>query len=399
MSENAAVKYYFVDAQGSRNGPINEADFIAAISAGSISPETPVWRTGEAEWSPLKIVRKTWFPEEITAVPALERLNADTSLASLFNATWNFLFSGNNFWFLLCGGILWWLIEIAASSVVGNLSTIVTSFIAPLVFLVFLRKWDRGEAPGFSDIFPLKRFFFLPWLRTLVASIVAGITGLVPVFIAGTIGTLSIIAVNSAKPELGERLERLEQTCLYLAETLNQIENANELPQISVETEHEPDEILPEAESVEVTFSNNEALTDAIKDSPELSETIAEDLEKIAEILFASPIFLGSLAFSALLFTASVFLFTRFAFVSYFPLDAEIGIVNSLKYSWKLTAGRFWKIFTFGILLGILFLVGTVVTLGIGYIVLCPYVFAAFPVLYAKLIKARPELQIPTSRL
>lgn len=402
MSENSFAEYYFVDAQGSRNGPINEADFIDEIASGRILPDTPVWRTGETNWVPLKTVRNSWFPsfeKETADVPAFERLNAGTSLGSLFSDTRRFLFSGNHFWLLLGGGILWVLIDAATSTVIGNLTSLISSFISSLVFLIFIRKWDRGEIPEFSDIFPLKQFFFLPWLRTLGASILAGIAILIPGIIAGIIGTLSVIAVSTTNPELGTRFKNVEAACSGLFATLARIENTGDLPQVSVEMEHDSAEIFPEAETVEVTFPNNDALTDAIQNAPKISESISENLEEIAEILLESPVFWIFVVALIPLVASSIFFSVRFAFVCYFPLDAEIGVIDSLKYSWKLTAGMFWKIFIFGFLLGMIFLIGCAITLGLGYIVLGPYLLVAFPVLYVKLIKSRPELNIPSSRL
>lgn len=402
MSEKTSAEYYFVDAQGTRNGPINEADFIDEIATGTISPETPVWRSGESNWLPLKAVRNSWFPnsrEELAEAPALERLNADISFGSLFSDTWNFLFTGNNFWLLLVGGILWVLIDAAASTVLSRLTPPVVSLISTLVFLIFIRKWDRGETPAFSDLFPLKQFFFLPWCRSLGASILAGIAIFIPGIIAGIIGVLSITAINAANPELGTRLKNVEVACAGVLETLARLEDASELPKVSVETEHEHNDTLPEVEDVELTFPNNATLTEAIRNAPEISESIAEDIEEISEILFASPIFRFFLATLIPLAAISIFLAGRLAFVSYFPLDTEAGVIDSLKYSWRLTSGKFWKILIFCVLLSILFLIGTLITLGLGYIILCPYILVAFPILYAKLIKSRPELNIPSSRL
>lgn len=398
MDENAVAEYYFVDAQGSRNGPISEADFINGIAAGTISPETPVWRTGEPDWHPLKTVRDSWFPsfnKETSGSLVPERLNADTSLAALFSDTWDFLFSGNNFWLLLVGGILWVLIEASISTLGVNATSLATSFVSTLAFLIFLRKWDRGESPTFSDLFPLKQFFFLPWLRSLGASALAVIATAIPLIIAGIIGGLAFISVNETNPELNEHLRNLDATNTCLREIFSSIPEAGEFPQISTEAESTPDD----AGSTEVILASNFTPLDFIQTITQIAESAQKDLCEIVEILLNSSTFRFSLVSFALLAVVSIFLSVRLAFVSYFPLDAETGIIDSLKYSWQLSAGKFWKIFIFGFLLGLFSLIGTLITLGLGYLILCPYVLVAFPVLYAKLIKARPELQIPPSRL
>lgn len=402
MSENFTVEYYFVDAQGSRNGPINEADFIDEIAVGTISPETPVWRTGESDWRPFGAVRKIWFPpleQEPAGVPVFERLSADTSFGSLFSDTWSFLFSGNNFWMLLAGGILWVLIEAAASTVLGELTTLVVSFISTLVFLLFLRKWDRGEKPEFADLFPLKQFFFLPWLRSLGASVLAGTAIFIPMLIAILIGIGSIAKIAYQNPELLERNTQLTNTLLNTLQQYDTSGQTGKIPQIAIQGEQDADEMLPEVESAEIVFPDSTTLAKEFSINAEIFEELIDGYGDMSEAVIESPIFPIALILSIPFIALSIFLSVRLAFVSYFPLDAETGVIDSLKYSWKLSSGKFWKIFIFGILLGILFLFGTMITLGLGYLILCPYILVAFPVLYAKLIKSRSDLNIPSSRL
>lgn len=401
MSENFAETYYFVDSQGSRYGPISETDFIARIGSGEILPDTPVWREGESAWAPLKSIRGKWFPVETTKIPSFERISASTSLRSVFSDTWQFLFSGNHFWLLLGGGILWQLIECAVASFPGGnlICPLISGFIVFLVFLIFVRKWDRGEAPVFGDTFPLKSFFFLPWLRALGTFLLSGIAVFACMFLASAVIGGGIVGVCFSNPELSERCDRLLDKTIETANALNKVNAQGEFPQVSLETEHESDEALPEVERIEVSFPDNPALSEELQKNAHLMKTIVEGYAEIAEVVFESPIFWLTLAVAFPFAGLALFFSVRFMFAAYLPFDTDTGIIDSLGHSWKLSAGNFWKIFILGLILGLTLLFGTLLTFGLGFIVLYPYSLAAWAIFYVKLVKSRPKLRIPPSRL
>ena len=400
MSENAAAEYYFIDARGTRNGPHSEADFLIKLSSGEILPETPVWRTGEEAWQPLKAVRKLWLPEAAQTVPAFEQLSASTGLGSILSEAWNFLFFRNHFWLLLAGGIIWALIDSAAGIVGADIIlSLVTPYLCYFVFLSFLRQWDRGEGPEFSDLFPLKTFFFLPWLRAVGASVLSSLAAFIPFALAALICFGGVAGVGYKHPELFERNTQLIDVFLEVGQKAQTLGHADELPQITVETEQDADDALPEIESAEIVFPNNAALTEELAVNTEILEEAAESYAEMAEIVFESPIFWIAAVLSLPFVALGIFLSVRLSLATYLPLDTELGVIDSLKYSWNLTAGNFLKIFVLSVLVffGVIF--GTLLTLGFALFVLYPYALAVSVVLYAKLVKSRPDLAVPPSRL
>ena len=50
------MKWYYAVGQ-QQQGPLDEAQFDALIAAGTITPETLVWREGQANWQPLRVAR------------------------------------------------------------------------------------------------------------------------------------------------------------------------------------------------------------------------------------------------------------------------------------------------------------------------------------------------------
>lgn len=400
MSENAVIEYYFIDARGTRNGPHSEADFLTKFTNGEILPDAPVWRTGEANWQPLKAVRRLWFPEAAQVVPAFEQLSASTGLGSILSDAWNFLFFRNHFWLLLAGGIIWLLIESAAGLVGADLLlSFVTPYLCYFVFLSFLRQWDRREGPEFSDLFPLKTFFFLPWLRALGASVLSSLTVFVPFVLAALICFGGVVGVAHKHPELVERNTQLIDVLLEVSQKVQALGQTDEFPQITVETEQDADDALPEIESAEVAFPNNPTLTEELAVNTEILEEAGESYAEMAEVVFESPIFWIAAVLSLPFVALGIFFSVRLSLATYLPLDTELGVIDSLKYSWKLTSGNFLKILVLSILVLFGTLFGTLITLGFALFVLYPYALAVGAVLYAKLVKSRPDLAIPPSRL
>jgi len=75
---------------------------------------------------------------------------------------------------------------------------------------------------------------------------------------------------------------------------------------------------------------------------------------------------------------------TRLQFYSYFIVDKNLGAIESLKRSFQVTKGLFWKLFFFGLLLSLINLLG-VLALVIGLFVTIPLDWVARAYVYNKI--------------
>lgn len=68
---------WFYASNGTQNGPVEEADLLALIKAGTISPSTQVWQEGMADWKPLSEARPDLAARfsSATISPDLKKLN------------------------------------------------------------------------------------------------------------------------------------------------------------------------------------------------------------------------------------------------------------------------------------------------------------------------------------
>lgn len=392
---NVPAEYFFIDmTDGSRIGPISEMKFYEKMHSGEIRAETPVLKTGENGWSTFEYVREKWFPE--TRAQPVDHLTTDTSIASILSETWKFIFNATNFWLLLAGGVLWLLIDLGISFVISDFSTLVTGNVYLIVFLIFLRKWEYNQSPQFADLFPLKKFFFRPWLRALGAQILTTFACAIPlVLILGLFATTIAITYTSDE-KFRDCIDRTGEEIQTILNCGNALSIESDSPKIEVQTEGSPasqaigtETLTPPREVFFVPVRNllleKERLIEQIN---ELTAMLANELSVWICGLLALP-----LAF------ASVFLSIRLGFAEMITLDTNAGILSSLKYSWQLTHGYFLKLIAIGaILLGTL-VIGTFLTFGIAFIFIVPYSLAAWSVIYAKLLKARPEVDIPPTRL
>lgn len=63
--------WYYAE-NGEQRGPVADPDFEALIQTGKINSETLVWREGQAEWLPFRIVRPGGAPPPVNAAPAAD---------------------------------------------------------------------------------------------------------------------------------------------------------------------------------------------------------------------------------------------------------------------------------------------------------------------------------------
>lgn len=72
--------------------------------------------------------------------------------------------------------------------------------------------------------------------------------------------------------------------------------------------------------------------------------------KKPGKVIFSALLCILIIGVGFILFIVpGIFFLCRLAFVPYFIVDQETGVVNAVKGSWKMTKGHFWKIFLIGL--------------------------------------------------
>ena len=102
----------------------------------------------------------------------------------------------------------------------------------------------------------------------------------------------------------------------------------------------------------------------------------------VLSILMTLIILLGFIVF----ILPGIYLAVRLSYVPYYLLDKNTTVMETLRGSWAITKGRFWKIFVFGILNGLVMLLG-LLALGIGILVSAPVTMVAQAAFYRQLTK------------
>ncbi|MFH0804542.1 MAG: hypothetical protein V1896_02995 [Candidatus Zambryskibacteria bacterium] len=97
-----------------------------------------------------------------------------------------------------------------------------------------------------------------------------------------------------------------------------------------------------------------------------------------------------------LLIIPGIYWAIRFSFSPIIVVDTKMGPVVSMKESYAITKGQFWKIFGFWIIVGLLNLLGFIF-LGIGLLVTVPVSTLASIYVYRKLSEAKAGLMQTTS--
>ena len=86
-----------------------------------------------------------------------------------------------------------------------------------------------------------------------------------------------------------------------------------------------------------------------------------------------------------LLIIPGIILAIRLSYVSYLIVDKDLGPVEAIKASWKITKGNAWNLFFFGILVGLINILG-VICLLVGLFVTIPLTLLASAFVYRKLL-------------
>ncbi len=100
-----------------------------------------------------------------------------------------------------------------------------------------------------------------------------------------------------------------------------------------------------------------------------------------ASIIFAVFVFLGLL----LLIVPGIILALKFQFYDYFIIDKELGVMESLERSGKITEGALWELFRFAIILIGINILGAL-CFGVGLLVTIPTSMLAMAHVYRQLL-------------
>ncbi|MCL4354229.1 DUF975 family protein [Patescibacteria group bacterium] len=100
----------------------------------------------------------------------------------------------------------------------------------------------------------------------------------------------------------------------------------------------------------------------------------------VASFLTGIIVFLGFI----LLIIPGIYLAIRLQFSTYLIVDKKMGIMDSIKTSWRITKGHTWNLFLFGLLLLLLNILGAI-ALVVGLIITIPTTGIATASVYKKL--------------
>jgi len=124
-------------------------------------------------------------------------------------------------------------------------------------------------------------------------------------------------------------------------------------------------------------------------------EFVGKAKPKIRDIVYYKPIVKYVLASIAgglialvgfiLLIIPGVILAVRLQYATYLVVDKNLGPIEALKTSWKLTRGNTWNLFFFGILLGLINILG-LLCLVVGLFITVPLGMVATAFVYRKLL-------------
>lgn len=90
------------------------------------------------------------------------------------------------------------------------------------------------------------------------------------------------------------------------------------------------------------------------------------------------------IALAFLFVLPNIYLFTRTQFYRYSVVDKELGAYSAIRHSWDITAGSFWKIFVFSIVLVLMNIVGVMLFV-VGLVLTVPLSVLAYAYVYRKL--------------
>lgn len=126
----------------------------------------------------------------------------------------------------------------------------------------------------------------------------------------------------------------------------------------------------------------------------ELGMLVGEGRHLLAGILAQLVVGVGVVFGLVLLIVPGLILALGWQFTLYALIDQELGPISALKESWRLTDGYKGTLFVFAIVFGVVFLVVTCATCGIGYLLALPIMQVIQAVLYHSLL----DLKGPAER-
>ncbi len=106
----------------------------------------------------------------------------------------------------------------------------------------------------------------------------------------------------------------------------------------------------------------------------------------LSTIIYSIIVLLGFI----FLIIPGVYFAIRFAFFEYFIIDKKMGIIKSLKESWRVTKGNFWGILAFSFIAIIINILGAL-SLLLGLFVTIPITMIAWAFIYRKLLEINHE--------
>ncbi len=104
----------------------------------------------------------------------------------------------------------------------------------------------------------------------------------------------------------------------------------------------------------------------------------------LTTIIYSLIVLLGFILF----IIPGIYLAIRFAFFEYFIIDKKMGVIQSLKESWKITKGNFWGLFAFYFIVIIINILGAL-TLLLGLFVTIPITMIAWAFIYRRLLETK----------
>lgn len=367
--------YYYCNPGSEKVGPLDEETFFGSASAGLISAGAVVWRSGEADWRAWADVAAAWTsargnaasPE--TSDEPEELISADVGTESVFSDAWT-IFKKHWGKFVLVGLIAWASMlfsctsdlvgeyssaRLGGTSVVGNVGA------ADFAGAGTSEEEEEASAAGFSDDGGGEPRVVLTETRS-----VFGAAGAAPsavslllsvVLCIFSFGFLKIVRKEDAGTPvsfgdlfpLGRCLRKLLK---FIGLGLVFFAAAGAL-------------------------GGGVCLPLFLSDATALLITVCADVVLLCAIFVLGP---------------------RFAFAFNFLFEADCGVFESLRASWRITRGRFWRTLGFFILFYLIAFFGITFTLGFGAIVLYPLFALWLYVYYVKLCKTT-DADVPASVL
>ncbi len=146
------MKQWYYTVSGQQNGPISEPEFVAMFADSRLSPDTPVWTEGLAEWTPARNIEGL-IPHS-NLPPPLPRASLSSESTTKISSPCPQVRPWVRYWarmldvfaFSLLGGFIIGLVFPAAVEIPDALFGIILMFIYNFVEPAMFAAW--GTTPG-----------------------------------------------------------------------------------------------------------------------------------------------------------------------------------------------------------------------------------------------------------